>query len=128
MSTAPTPTSVNSSRLVLPVTTALAVVASAWSCSWYLRGALADEAQTFKDAHQATNSEVRAANVELRHEVEKLRLEVTRDIRDLTTTVDLGVSTEQARAWIALMRANLAAIDPKLSGAIPDLPARDARR
>lgn len=73
---------------------------------------------------QGARVEIVSAHAELRHEVEKMRMEVTRDIRDLTRAVDLGVSTAQAEAWIELFRARLQSVEPKLVPAIPDLPKR----
>lgn len=110
----------DASKLVLPIGIVVTVVGSAW----YLRGAMATEMEVLRSERITAFTVMSENHVALRHEVEKLRLEVTRELRDLTRSVDSGVSTFQAESWIKLFRANLQAVDPKLVPAVPDLPKR----
>lgn len=101
----------------------LATVAIAAAVLW-VNKTVSSAAEEMGRAHNVAFTTISSQHEALRHEVEKMRMELSRDIRDLTRAVDLGVSTAQAEAWIELFRARLQAVEPRLVPTVPDLPAR----
>lgn len=117
---------VDGNRIVFPIANILAIVVSVIGATTWAASTLSQEAQAVGG---------RITRVE--YSVEAL----SREILAMTRAVDLGVSTIQADSWIALFRANLAALDiptedaaareriaqlkRALAGAVPDLPKRE---
>lgn len=117
---------VDGNRIVFPIANILAIVVSVIGATTWAVSTLSQEAQAVGG---------RITRVE--YSVEAL----SREILAMTRAVDIGVSTIQADSWIALFRANLAAMNiptedaaarerlaqlkRALSGAVPDLPKRE---
>lgn len=117
---------VDGNRIVFPIANILAIIASVVGATTWAVSTLSQEAQAVGG---------RITRVE--YSVEAL----SREILAMTRAVDIGVSTIQADSWIALFRANLAALEiptedaaareriaqlkRALSGAVPDLPKRE---